>query len=375
MPALPKVDSTPTFLQPISAVSRERQDAGDGSQHRALLEELAPPSVLVDDSYKIVNLSESVGRYLLYPGGPPTNDITELIRPELRLDLSAGLHRAFDKDEASLSLPIAVQFNGAARQVYIQVRPTEAKSSRRRALVLFIEGELVKEPATHDAHENGGEHESSGALRQLREELNSTRVRLGDSRQQYARAIEELRAANEELQSTNEEYRSTAEELETSKEELQSTNEELQTINSELKIKVDSLARAYPFAIEADVAKERLHKFFLREGDHYRVTRELRDAVLFATHSLLRDPPFSKLDLVPCRNLLIYLDRDLQRQACNTLAYGLLPGGYGRMRSIFSGTGACSIRRISIAFKPCIGKSCPIGSSRRSQSRLRAQSH
>ena len=84
----------------------------------------------------------------------------------------------------------------------------------------------------------------------------------------------------------------------------------------------------YPLAIEADVSEARLRDYFIREADHYRVRKELRDVLLFASHSLLKDPPFSRLDLVSCRNLLIYLDRDLQRQACNTLAYSLLPGGY-----------------------------------------------
>jgi len=71
-----------------------------------------------------------------------------------------------------------------------------------------------------------------------------------------------------------------------------------------------------------------LQRFFRREGDHYRIRREVRDSVLFATHSLMQDPPFSRLDLISCRNLLIYLDRDLQEQVCATLAYALVPGGF-----------------------------------------------
>lgn len=84
----------------------------------------------------------------------------------------------------------------------------------------------------------------------------------------------------------------------------------------------------YPIALEADVSEERLRRFFSREGDYYRVKRELRDIILFANHSLLRDPPFSHLDLISCRNLLINLNRDLQQQACNTFHYALKPGGF-----------------------------------------------
>lgn len=84
----------------------------------------------------------------------------------------------------------------------------------------------------------------------------------------------------------------------------------------------------YPQAIEADVSEERLRRFFTRDGDQYRVKRDLRDSVLFANHSLLRDPPFSRLDLISCRNLLIYLDRDLQQQVLARLHYGLTSTGY-----------------------------------------------
>jgi len=105
---------------------------------------------------------------------------------------------------------------------------------------------------------------------------------------------------------------------------------ELQVFASDMDTGALSIAREgrYPEAIETDVSEERLRRFFAREGDHYRVKRELRDVVLFAHHSLLKDPPFSKLDLVSCRNLLIYLDRDLQAQVLNTLHYALNPDGY-----------------------------------------------
>ena len=84
----------------------------------------------------------------------------------------------------------------------------------------------------------------------------------------------------------------------------------------------------FPIAIEADVSEERLRRFFVREGDHYRVRQEVRDSVLFAVHDLLKDPPFSHIDLISCRNVLIYLDREMQEQVCSTFQYALNPGGY-----------------------------------------------
>ena len=83
----------------------------------------------------------------------------------------------------------------------------------------------------------------------------------------------------------------------------------------------------YPFAIEADVSAERLQYFFRREAGGYRVRRELREMVLFASHDVLRDPPFSRIDLVSCRNLLIYLSREAQGRVLETLHFALRPTG------------------------------------------------
>ncbi|KZY33320.1 hypothetical protein A3731_03530 [Roseovarius sp. HI0049] len=83
----------------------------------------------------------------------------------------------------------------------------------------------------------------------------------------------------------------------------------------------------YPRSIEADVSQERLTRFFVDEGTHYRVRKELREIVLFASHSVLKDPPFMRLDLITCRNLLIYMERALQEQLLNLFHYGLEPNG------------------------------------------------
>jgi two-component system, chemotaxis family, CheB/CheR fusion protein len=83
----------------------------------------------------------------------------------------------------------------------------------------------------------------------------------------------------------------------------------------------------YTDSITADVSPERLQRFFTHEQGHYRVKKEIRDLVLFAAHNLLRDPPFSKLDLLTCRNLLIYLDRQVQEQLFNLFHFVLRPEG------------------------------------------------
>jgi two-component system, chemotaxis family, CheB/CheR fusion protein len=104
----------------------------------------------------------------------------------------------------------------------------------------------------------------------------------------------------------------------------------LQVFASDLDESALAVARdgRYPVAIEADMTEERLRRFFARKGDHYRVTRQLRDVVLFAKHSLLRDPPFSRVDLISCRNVLIYLDREVQQEVCTTFHFALHRSGY-----------------------------------------------
>ncbi|WP_103019724.1 CheR family methyltransferase [Salinibacter altiplanensis] len=83
----------------------------------------------------------------------------------------------------------------------------------------------------------------------------------------------------------------------------------------------------YPPTIEADVSEPRLDRFFLREDNQYRVTRSLRNSVVFAEHDLTQDPPFSNLDLVCCRNLLIYLDQEMQEHVFRLFHYALNDDG------------------------------------------------
>jgi two-component system CheB/CheR fusion protein len=104
----------------------------------------------------------------------------------------------------------------------------------------------------------------------------------------------------------------------------------MQVFGSDLDARALASAREgrFPLSIEADVSEDRLRRFFPREGEHYRVRQEVRDIVLFAVHDLLKDPPFSHVDLISCRNVMIYLDRELQEQVCSTFHYALNPGKY-----------------------------------------------
>ena len=102
--------------------------------------------MLVDANFQIVHMSENAGRFVQPSAGQMRNDVTELVRPELRFDLRASLRKAFERNQQSLSLPIPVRFNGSPRRVYLQVKPTAPDGDTpRQAVVFFIEGDAVEE--------------------------------------------------------------------------------------------------------------------------------------------------------------------------------------------------------------------------------------
>jgi two-component system, chemotaxis family, CheB/CheR fusion protein len=87
-------------------------------------------------------------------------------------------------------------------------------------------------------------------------------------------------------------------------------------------------AGVYLDTIPQDVSSERLGRFFVKQDDHYRIAKSIRDLCIFARQDVTRDPPFSRLDLVSCRNLLIYLDTAAQRRVMQVFHYALNPQGF-----------------------------------------------
>ncbi|PJK31376.1 CheR family methyltransferase [Minwuia thermotolerans] len=98
----------------------------------------------------------------------------------------------------------------------------------------------------------------------------------------------------------------------------------------------------YPAAAVQALSEKRQHRYFQREGDTVRVRPELRESVVFAAQNLLQDPPFARMDLVVCRNVLIYLRPEFQRRLIRLFHFSLRPGGYlflGNVESISGETG------------------------------------
>ena len=111
---------------------------------------------------------------------------------------------------------------------------------------------------------------------------------------------------------------------------LHHSTSELQVFATDIDERAVNFGRnaLYPASIVTDVPPGRLRQFFTIEQDQFRVAKPVREKVLFAQHNVLRDPPFSRLDLVCCRNLLIYLDREAQTRVLEMFCFSLKPGGY-----------------------------------------------
>ena len=211
--------------------------------HHRLVEQYAPPSVLVDDELDIVHVSEHAGRFLAMPGGEPTRQLMKLVVPGLRLDLRSALYAARQAPGGTESRLARFVDQGATRVVEITARVAELPDAgNRMILVLFDERAPGSErtAVTRAELDEGIEP----VVRELEDDLHRTRDQLRATIEQYETSLEELRASNEELHSINEELRSASEELESSKEELHAVNEELTALNRELEGKVHEITQA-----------------------------------------------------------------------------------------------------------------------------------
>src|SRR6184192_2848822 len=104
----------------------------------------------------------------------------------------------------------------------------------------------------------------------------------------------------------------------------------IQIFGTDLRESVIEHARAgiYPSAIEKDVSRARLKRFFMKRDGSYQIHRSVRDICTFARQNITADPPFSRLDLLSCRNVLIYLSPELHKRCIPQFHYALNPGGY-----------------------------------------------
>jgi two-component system CheB/CheR fusion protein len=210
---------------------------------RLVLDQYAPPALLVDDDGNILYVSGRTGKYLEPASGKANWNIFVMAREGLRYELNTAFHRALEEKNPVTVRGAKVGTNGGKQYVDFTVRRLEEPESLRGlAMIVFSDAAAPLEPNTPSRPGKVGKVPASHAgLEELRRKYEQARMEAQTAREEMQTTQEELRSTNEEQQSTNEELQSTNEELTTSKEELQSLNEELQTVNTELQAKVDEL--------------------------------------------------------------------------------------------------------------------------------------
>jgi two-component system CheB/CheR fusion protein len=106
-------------------------------------------------------------------------------------------------------------------------------------------------------------------------------------------------------------------------------NYNIQIFASDIDVQAIEYARlgTYPDSIAADVSQDRLNQYFVKEDKTYKIKKRIRDMIIFAVQNVIKDPPFSKIDFLSCRNLLIYMDGELQKEVLPLFHYTLNPDG------------------------------------------------
>ena len=248
-PALPPIVGREAATLPRGFVPLARRSgpdvrsAADRSQ-RIVLEEYAPPSVVVDGRGEIRYLwGTNLGVYLQPQAGPPATNLLHVVRPELRVGLGASLHAAARQPGEVVQRDLSVPMDGTERRLNVVVRRLPPSEDDADDLFLVVFQELLGEGAVDPGVPLDAPTEER--YRHLEADLANTRERLQLTVDELENANEALRTSNEQLQSTNEELHSSNEELQTSQEELQSVNEELNTVNAELSKKVDEMEVLY----------------------------------------------------------------------------------------------------------------------------------
>ena len=211
---------------------------------RLMVKQFAPPSVLIDANFHVLQFRGATKEFLEPPVGKATFDLLKMVRTGLLRPLRTALNLAKKTDTPVSRKDVRWEENARTRQVTFEIIPLK-NLKVRCYLILFNEssatpaGRPAPLPPQDKSRSPNGKatalsEKDSRRIADLELELSEARDYALSLQEQHEAATEDIQAASEELQSANEELQSINEELETSKEELESTNEELTTVNEEL---------------------------------------------------------------------------------------------------------------------------------------------
>jgi two-component system CheB/CheR fusion protein len=208
---------------------------------KILIDNYAPPSVIIDKDNNALYFSGNTGLYLEPPSGEASLNILEMAKKGLKIDLAVSIKKARANKIEVEKTNVDVKVNDHYQTINLIIKPVLTKETDLGAMmVIFEKSDVVIKSNTKKTVKQSGNKITN--ISELEKELKITREHLQTAINELENSNEDLQTTNEEYQSTNEELQSSNEELETSREELQSVNEELITVNTELSNKIEQLS-------------------------------------------------------------------------------------------------------------------------------------
>jgi two-component system, chemotaxis family, CheB/CheR fusion protein len=230
----------------VKDIKKDLMNALKEDVDRIIMSKYVPAMMLVNSKLDILIFRGYLAPFVLPEAGVASLSVNRMVREELKLEIETAIYRVKKENKQVTVEGVEVKIEGETKRVTIEVLPLKNKDFDQQFYLVLLRESAPRIAPLEDG-ECLSETERAGKdlrLRELRDELESSKQSLQTVIEEQEGTNEELRAAMEEVQSSNEELQSTNEELETAKEELQSTNEELKTLNEELKTRNDELTRS-----------------------------------------------------------------------------------------------------------------------------------
>ncbi|HLH31366.1 MAG TPA: CheR family methyltransferase, partial [Terriglobia bacterium] len=296
LPEIPdQRDAGPEIRPPAALTSSIKESHIPTQIQRILLNRFAPATVAVNDRGDIHFIQGRTGAYLEPTSGEPRNNLLDMAREGLKLELPAAIRECARTGKDIIRENIRVKSNGSFTHVNLTVtRINEPETLRGLLLVTFEPAPRMR--STKGARVKAGRKQTgdSQLIDRLEREIQHAKESHQTTQEELETSNEELKSSNEELQSINEEMQSTNEELETSKEEMQSLNEELTTVNAELQSKLDELSHANDDMVNLLNSTDIATIFLDRDLNIKRFTERAKELVMFRPADIGR--PISDLN-------------------------------------------------------------------------------
>jgi two-component system CheB/CheR fusion protein len=209
------------------------------SAYESLVRDHGPPSFVLGDQHRLLYTFPGASRYLRVQDGEPSNDLLELVAPELRVAIAGAVQRCARQQTAVTFTGVRIEADPGQEPelVRLLVKPLTSQDGHDPRFLVSLVPMETAEPVTDREADEPMDLDEAARMR-----VDALETELRHARENLQATIEELEASNEELQATNEELVASNEELQSTNEELHSVNEELYTVNAEHQKKVDELS-------------------------------------------------------------------------------------------------------------------------------------